>query len=70
MNGIGNATQNYAQLIFEKDTKFLWYDYDGTGGEAPVKIAQILGFNGNLATSDFKVVAEPMTIFSDGIFLV
>jgi Ca2+-binding RTX toxin-like protein len=70
MNGVGNATQNYAQLIFEKDTKFLWYDYDGMGGEAAFKIAQIAGLNSDLTTGDFKVVAEPMSVFGDGILVV
>lgn len=58
MNGLANATQNYAQLIFDTQTKLLWYDKDGTGGAAAVTVARIDGFNGTLSTADFLVVPD------------
>jgi Ca2+-binding RTX toxin-like protein len=49
------ATIAAAQLIFQQDTKILWYDADGTGAAAPVAIAKILGL-ASIETYDFLVL--------------
>jgi len=51
------ATTGAAQLIFQQNTKILWYDADGTGAAAPVAIAKILGLN-SIQTYDFVVVPD------------
>jgi hypothetical protein len=51
------ATIAAAQLIFETDTKILWYDADGTGAGASVQIANILT-PATILKSDFLIVSE------------
>lgn len=52
------ATMNFAQLIYESDTRVLWYDQDGVGGAAAVEVASIAGGPSSLSRSDFLVVPE------------
>lgn len=56
-NGVANATENYAQLIFDTSTKKLYYDADGLGAKNAVHIATVDAVN-TLAASDFLVVPD------------
>ena len=60
-DGVADPTQNYAQLIFDTNTRILWYDEDGTGTEVDaVEVALLSGFNGTLKTSDFQGVPDEL----------
>jgi Ca2+-binding RTX toxin-like protein len=59
INSISNAaTGSGAQLIYETDTKVLWYDQDGIGGMSAVEVATLSGGPASLSRSDFLVVPE------------
>lgn len=51
-----DASEEGAQLIYDQSTKTLWYDADGTGGQAGEKIASFAkGAPGSLNVSDFDI---------------
>ncbi len=50
------ATAAHAQLIYEQSTKTIWYDADGTGGGAAVKLAVLASGPASLSGSHFLVV--------------
>jgi Ca2+-binding RTX toxin-like protein len=55
-NNNHNATAAHAQLIYQGDTKSIWYDADGTGSGAAVKIATLTGGPVTLVNADFRLV--------------
>ncbi len=60
-DGVADPTRNYAQLIFDTNTRILWYDEDVTGSETdPVEVALLSGFSGTLKTSDFQGVPDEL----------
>jgi 1-acyl-sn-glycerol-3-phosphate acyltransferase len=51
-----DASQRTAQLIYDQADKSLWFDPDGTGGQAAHKLADFKGGPGSLSGSDFDIV--------------
>ena len=45
-----------AQLIYDKDSKTLWFDSDGTGSDGAVQVAKFKGGPGSLAVNDFDII--------------
>jgi Ca2+-binding RTX toxin-like protein len=50
------ATAAHAQLIYQQDTKSIWYDANGTGGGAAVKVATLAAGPVSLAGGHFLMV--------------
>lgn len=51
-----NATAAHAQLIYQGNTKEIWYDADGTGAGGAVKIAVLNSGPATLVNADFRLV--------------
>jgi Ca2+-binding RTX toxin-like protein len=51
-----DANQRTPQLIYDQADKSLWFDPDGTGGQAAHKLADFKGGPGSLSVSDFDIV--------------
>lgn len=58
--GLATSASGTGQFIWEWDTKILWWDHDGIGGDDAVNIARFVGISGGaagFAASEIVVIA-------------